>query len=66
MTERVAPVTSPGLGLSLDDWLEEEGMLEEVEASALAAVAAYRAERAAPKPGVGRPVGRRSKAAKQP
>ena len=66
MTLRVDPVISPGLGLSLDDWLEEEGILEEVDAAAMAAVAAYRAERAAPKPGVGRPVGRRSKAAKQP
>lgn len=66
MTPRVNPSTSVGLGLSLDDWLAEEGILEEVEASAIAAVAAYRAERAARKPGVGRPVGRRAKAGKQP
>jgi hypothetical protein len=70
MTRRVYPMTAPGLGPSLQDWLEGEGILDEVDAAAMVRVAALleaeQAVRAAGKPGVGRPVGRRSKAGKQP
>ena len=51
---------------TFSDLIEEEGLLDEVEASATVFVAAYRAELAVRKPGVARPVGRRSKFGKQP
>jgi len=70
MTQRVYSMTAPGLGPSLQDWLEGEGILEEVDAAAMVRVAALleaeQAERAARKPRVGRPVGRGGKAGKQP
>lgn len=67
MTEqRIYRQSGPGLGPSLQDVLEAEGILEEVEAGAARRVAALMAAReaklAAGKSPIARPVGRRAKA----
>ena len=53
MTQRVYPMTAPGLGPSLQDWLEGEGILEEVDAAAMVRVAELRGALPSVLPGVG-------------